>query len=163
MKHIVALIMFANIAFAQQTPQTAAQIQQQKDLANQSPIAGSQLDFRTALNTFESYYAGIVAGNATEFRCLTAHALKETYDSDGFTEAEKLRIQTERVARDEKDFLLVEFRFKADADHPEIIFSYRYNYKDDDGQRITTVEREKLVLTRTADGWKIDSLESGPQ
>ncbi len=162
MKAILILTMIATIAAAQQAAQTPEQIQQQKNAANQAVIAGVADDSKSPLKLFEAYYSGLIACDSTQFRCLTQQAIKDWLEVDALTAADLKRMSDGQKSLDKKDFVLVEFSYKADANRPEIVFGYRYNYKDGDGQRITTVEREKLILTRTADGWKIDALDSDP-
>ena len=159
---ILALAVSAQMLFAQQPVQTPEQIHQQKDLANQAVIAGVADQFKTPLRTFETYFGGITRLDASNYLCVTSNGIKAIFEADTLTPDDLTSIRTGHQERDEKEHVLVEFRYTADQNRPQIIFGYRYNYRDKDGQRITTTEREKLTLTRTPEGWKIDAIESEP-
>lgn len=150
-------IICASVQWVEAVEQTAEQIQEQKNLAGQMAIQGAPEEFRTPLKTFESFFGGIVRGDASEFRSLTTGAIMALFGHD-LSDADRQRLREHDLARDGKDYVLIEFRFTADADRPKILFAYRYNYLNRRGERIPTTEKHLLVLTRTDDGWKIDEM-----
>lgn len=143
-------------------PQTPEGIQQQKSLANQQVVENVPSDFRTPLAVFEKFYAGLVAGDASDYSYLTDKAIEERLGPGELTTEELQRIRNGRAERDQRDHFLGEFVFKAHPDRPEITFGYRYNFKGAGGERVTTVDRMRLVLIRTPQGWKIDEIEDDP-
>lgn len=150
-------------AFAFDPPQTPEQIQQQKNLAAQPVIDDVAPDFRTPLAVFEKFYAGLVAGDASEFEAMTQKAIEEWLERPGeLTEEGLQNIRAGNAADDERDHFLGEFVFKAHPDRPEITFGYRYNFKGPEGERITTVDRMRVVFIQTPQGWKIDEIEDDP-
>jgi hypothetical protein len=146
------------LALAQAPVQTPEEIQQQKNLANQSVIAGAAEEFKTPLKTAEKYYNGIVAQDASEFTCLTQHAIMEWLEIETLTPAHLQRMRDGEAALDKKDFSLVEFRYTADEERPKIVIGYRYNFLNN-GARLTRTERERFTMKRTPEGWKIDLME----
>lgn len=144
-------------------PQTPEGIQQQKSLANQQVVENVPSDFRTPLAVFEKFYAGLVAGDASEFAAMTQKSIEEWLGRPGELTPEGIQnIRDGRTERDERDHFLGEFVFKAHPDRPEITFGYRYNFKGAEGERVKTVNRMRLVLIRTPQGWKIDEIEDDP-
>lgn len=148
---------------AQQTHQTVQQIQEQKKLADQATVEGAPDRFKTPLRTFEKYFGGICRLDASEFACLTRRAIKEWFGKEELTPSGLLSIAHGHQTRDERDHVLVEFRYASNAQRPKITFGYRYSFRFNDGERIVTVERERLTFVRTAEGWKIDAVESDPE
>ena len=156
------LVLSVTHALAFDPPQTPGQIQQQKNLAAQQVIENVPDDFRTPLATFEKFYSGLVAGDASQYDCLTVKLIEEALGTDELTEERRQRISEGRAERDERDHFLGEFVFKAHPDRPEITFGYRYNFKGSEGERITTVDRMRVVFVQTPQGWKIDEIEDDP-
>jgi len=160
-KFILVLSMTHALAF--DPPQTPEQIQQQKNLAAQQVIENVPADFRTPLATFEKFYAGLVSGDASEFEAMTQKAIEGWLGEPVELTPEGLqRMRDGAAERDERDHFLGEFVFKADAERPEITFGYRYNFKGSEGERITTVDRMRVVFVQTPQGWKIDEIEDDP-
>lgn len=159
----VVVVAFSVAAIAQQPQQTPAQIQQQKTLADQMPVAAATAEFRTPLKTFETYYSLIVGVSASEFRCLTPNAMQKWFGKETLSEAGLAQMRADDVLRDETDHVLIEFRYLGtDPNKPKVTFGWRYNYKDNDGQRIEAVERQELTFVRTDTGWKIDLVNAEP-
>ena len=157
------LLMFSGaLAVEFVPPQTQEQIQQQKALAAQQVIENVEADFRTALAAFEKFYAGLTAGDASEFTALTQKAKENWVGPGELTPEEMQRIRNGRTERNERDHFLGEFVFKANVERPEITFGYRYNFKGPNGERIATVDRVRVVLVRTPQGWKIDEIQEDP-
>jgi hypothetical protein len=157
-KFILVLSMTHALAF--DPPQTPEQIQQQKNLAAQQVIENVPADFRTPLATFEKFYVGLVSGDASEFSAMTQKAIEGWLGEPVELTPEGLqRMRDGAAERDERDHFLGEFVFKADAERPEITFGYRYNFKGSEGDRITTVDRMRIVIIQTPQGWKIDEIE----
>ncbi len=161
---VTAIVAAFSIAvIAQQPDQTPEQIQQQKTLADQMPVAGAPAGFRTPLKTFETYFASIISATAAEFQCLTPHAMREWFGKETLTEASLQQMRASDALRDEKDHTLIEFRYVGtDPNKPKVTFGWRYTYKDNDGQRIAAIERQELTYVQTAAGWKIDLVNAEP-
>ena len=143
-------------------PQTSEQIQQQKTLANLQVLEDADPDFRTPLTVFEKFYGGLVAGDASEFSYLMDHLIEEVLGPGELTPEGIQRMRDGQAERDERDHFLGEFVFKAHPERPEITFGYRYNFKGPEGERITTVDRMRIVFIQTPQGWKIDEIEDDP-
>ena len=148
--------------YAQQSQQSAVQILQQKALADQMPIATAPAEFRTPLKTFETYFAGTLARDASEYRSWTANALKALFDEEILNEASLAAIRSGRQELDERDYSLFEFRYSHDVNRPMITIGYSYTYKAASGLRVQTGARERLSFIRTGGGWKIDLMETNP-
>jgi hypothetical protein len=165
MKKAIALIgSFLLVAslLGNEAPQSLADIQEQKALADRTPINGASPEFVTPLKTFETYFSALARLDASEFDCLTSHAIKLLFEVDFLSAAELDNIRAGQQARDEKEYSLVEFRYTADATRPKVTFGYTYNYPDARGGRSTKRERERITFVQTVNGWKIDSVEYEP-
>ena len=155
----VSALLFATVSWAEQVPQTPAQIQQQKTLADQMPVSGAPAGFLTPLKTFETYFSALARLDATEFQCMTTHAIKALFNGNVLNDQDLQKIKAGQQGRDERDYTLIEFRYTVDPDHPKIIFGYSFTYPEADGRRVKGFEREELTLVRTEVGWKIDLVE----
>jgi hypothetical protein len=114
------------------------------------PVAGAPVGFRTPLKTFETYFASIISATASEFQCLTPHAMKEWFGKETLTETSLQTMRASNELRDEKDHTLIEFRYVGtDPSMPKVTFGWRFTYKDNDGHRIEVLERQELTYVRT--------------
>jgi hypothetical protein len=143
-------------------PQTPEEVQQQKNRAHQQIVENVPSAFRTPLAVFEKFYAGLVAGDASEYSCFTSKLIEEIFESGELTPESLQRLRNGRTDREERDHFLGEFVFKAHPDRPEITFGYRYTFKGAENKRIMIVDRMRLMLIQTPQGWKIDEIEDDP-
>ncbi len=151
---------FLAVAVPEMSPkQTPAEIQTQKNLADQALLPGVPDESKTPLKLFEKYFAAVTRMDASEYDYFTKRGIK-----DYFEETEDLTIEDrKRITDGAKEsgtggHKLVGFWYHADSDKPSIVFGFMYFKKGKTSEPVWSHEEVKLDLIKTEQGWRIDRL-----
>jgi hypothetical protein len=137
--------------------QTSAEIQTQKNLADQSLLPGVPDESKTPLKLFEKYFAAVARMCASEFDCFTKRGIKDYFDETGdLTEEARKRIADGAKESGTGGHKLVGFWYYADSDKPSIVFGFMYFQKGKTSEPVWSHEEVKLNLIKTEQGWRID-------
>jgi len=161
MRHLLILIS-AFLSAGAIAQQTEGQIQQMKAFADQMPVGNASAKFSTPLKTFEAYFSALAQLDASEYQCMTPHAIRGLLGVDVLTDEDLSKIKTGQRDSKQRDYSLIEFRYSTDALRPKLLFAYSYRYPETDGRLITAIERQELTFARAEIGWKIDSVDEQP-
>jgi len=139
--------------------QTPAEIQTQKNLADQALLVGVPEETKTPLKLFEKYFAVVARMDASEFDYFTKRAIKDYFGETGdLTEEGRKRIADGAKESGTGGHKLVGFWFHADSDKPSIVFGFMYFKKGKTSEPVWSHEEVKLDLIKTEQGWRIDKL-----
>jgi hypothetical protein len=148
------------IALPEITPkQTAGEMQEQKDIANQASLQGAPEDTKTPLKLFESYFAGVARIDASEFNYFTKNGIAKFFDDPAeLTAEDRKKISDGSKEIGERGHSLLKFWYHADAEKPSIVFGYSYLQNGKTAVPVTRYQEVKLDLIKTEQGWRIDRL-----